>query len=414
MSLKRRKFIRIISYLVALSVVFAVSGISSEKARADYEGTLERVRLESLNSLTEYAREMSSGLRLLAVSADDSLTDSAAYVCARAVGATGCLGSFNSEKIYNISTFLSGAYDFAESFSGNEESRKTAVMLSDYSLALHYHLSDLTNAVMGGEYSLSEHGKLYKKDHKPYFEDILDFENGNEAELFRLISPTSSVRRNYTFLDGLENVSAEDAKEEASRATGINPALWRGGESTFESGLEIYILTCGDVRVDVSKRGGILLGIINPLPCNEAVYSVKDSLDKTRELLSAEGYENMRAIKISQSDFTAIFEFVPEVNGILLLTAKINVEICLSSGKITYYDAKEYVRHYRSDIHSANGIPEVGRLLPSNLTLTETLLCIADIDGSERLCCLAVCEFENDKVLVYIDYHSMKIVKTEI
>ena len=111
---KRRKFIRIISYLIALCVVFAASGLFAAKAKSDYESALERVRFEGLASLTEYSREISSGLRLLAVSTGDSLADSRAYVSSRAVGALGSLGCFESKNVDNLIRVFSGLYDFSE------------------------------------------------------------------------------------------------------------------------------------------------------------------------------------------------------------------------------------------------------------------------------------------------------------
>lgn len=414
MTLRRRKFIRIISYLVALCVVFAVSGIFSQKAKADYESALERVRLDGLASLTEYSREISSGLRLLAVSAGDSLIDSSSYVSARAVGALGSLGCFYSEKVDNMNRFFSGVYDFSESFSGNEESRKAAVKLSDYAQEMYYHLSDLTNAVVNGEYTLTEYDSVYSKAEMPYFENELDFYNGTEDEIFSIITPASAEKREFIFFEGKESISADEAKNTASAITGISHALWRGGEITGDDGIEVYALICGDTAVDICKTGGAVKRIIDPLPCKESVYNVEDARKKAVAFLADNGFENMVTISAAKEEFTAGFVFAPQINGVLLLTAKIEVDICLASGKVTYYDATDYIMRYRTDIAAVNGIPEVENLIPQLLTLKKVFLCVDDINGAERLCCLAVCSFDGDTVYVYIDYYTLKIIKTRM
>lgn len=412
MAVRRRKFIRIISYLIALCIVFAASGVFTARAKADYESALGRVRLEGLASLTEYSREMSSGLRLLAVSAGDSLVDSSSYVSARAVGALGSLGCFYSEKVENLTRFFSGVYDFSESFSGSEESRKAAVKLSDYAQEMYYHLSDLTNAVVSGEYTLTEYDSIYRKSEVPYFEDELDFLNGSEDEVFGIIAPASAEKKQSSFFAERESISADDAKNTASSVTGISRALWRGGEVGSDNGVEIYSLTNGDIEVDICKAGGVIYRIINPQPCADAVYGIEDARKKAVDFLKIHGFDNMTEIDSDEKSFTAGFVFAPEINGVLLLTAKLEIDICLSSGAVTYFDSSDYIRCYRTDIAAVGGSPDISRFIPQMLTLKKALVCIADIDGTEKLCRLAVCSFENDKVYIFIDYYSLRIIKT--
>ncbi len=411
MTVRRRKFIRIISYLITLCIVFVASGVFTARAKSDYESTLERVRLEGLSSLTEYSREISSGLRLLAVSAGDSLADSSSYVSARAVGAMGSLGCFYSEKVYNLTRFFSGVYDFSEDFSGSEESRKAAVKLSDYAQEIYYHLSDLTNAVLNGEYTLTEYESIYEKSKVPYFEDELDFHSGAEEEISGIIEPVASGAGGNIFLEGKESVSVDEAKQKASDATGVQPALWREGENT-DCGLDLYAFTCGDTEAEVCRAGGILYGVTNPQPCDVVVYSVADARKKAVEFLKIHGFENMTEFYVKQEMFTVGFVFVPEINGVMLLAAKIEIEICRASGKTTRFNAAEYIKRYRTDISAPNGTPEVSSVLPYGLTAEKTLVCVADIDNREKLCVLAICPFENNKVYIFIDYYTQKIIKT--
>lgn len=407
---RRRKFIRIISYLVALCVVFAATGVFTAKAKTDYESTLGRVRFEALVSLTEYSREISSGLRLLAVSSGDSLTDSSAYVCARAVGAMSALGCFYIEKVENLTSFFSGAYDFSEGFSGNEESRRAAVKLSDHAQEIYYHLSDLTNAVSGGEYTLTEYDSIYRESDVPYFEDELDYYG--DDEIYGIISSASAGNNTSLFLCGRESVSVDEAKKTATGVTGINTALWRNGETGNIDGIEIYALKNGDTEVDICKSGGVIYKIINPQPCESAVYGIDDARKKAAEFTENHGFENMTEIKSAENIFTADFVFVPEINGIMLLPAKIEISICLASGEVTYFDASSYIRHYRADVAAVDSVPDIEHLFPETLEYERSLMCIAEIDGAEKLCILAVCGFEDDKVYVFIDYYSLKIIKT--
>ena len=241
----------------------------------------------------------------------------------------------------------------------------------------------------------------------------MDFSNGREDEIFNLITPAAAVRRNFSFLDGKESISVETAMKKASDSTGVSPALWRGGLKN-SNGQEIYSLTYGNIEADISKAGGILCRLINPQPCSESIYNTEDLKAEAEKFLSVQGYRDMIVIFSSEDEFTVSFSFAPMVNGVLLLTAHTEIDLCRSNRAVTYFDALNYIKNYRSNVHIASEMPKTDNLIPKNLLLNETVVCVADIDGNEKLCCLAVCSFGRDKVHIYIDYYSLKIIKTRM
>lgn len=393
--------------------MLAASGFFSQRAKASYEETLGRVRLTNLTSLCEFSRDISGGLRLLAVSADNSLADSAAYVRARAMGAIGCLNTFDSENVENISRFLNGAYSFAEDFSGSDSQRKTAVLLSDYAQGIYYHLNDVSSAVMNGLYSLIEYSNPYSSTQLPYFEEYVDFANGDEKEIFEMITPVSARAGGYSLLAGKEKISEDAARNTASKVVDINSALWRESES-LQTDIEVYSLAYGDIAVYICKTGGMLCRLVNPMPCARAFYSLEEAEKKAEDFLKQQGFINLTVINREKSEFTASFLLAPEVNGILLLTAAVELDVCLASGEITYFDASEYIKNYRSDLSFNLGSPDLSGILPPNLVLNGVVNCLVNIDGRERLCYLAVCSFQGDTVLLYIDSSEFKVIETQI
>lgn len=408
---KRRKFIRTVSYVLALCVVLAVAGGFSGNAKASYEETLEKVRFKALSSLCEYMHELSGGLSLLAVSQGDAIADSAGYVNSRAAAAIGSAACFESEKTVNINRFLEAVFELSQNFSGNEQSRETAAGFSDYAEELYYHLSDLSAAVMDGKYSLSEYGSVYSSGKKPYFEDYLDYTNGRENEIFAKTASIRTAYGHYAVLEGEETVSLAQAKKKAGEIIGIEGVLWREGERSTRNGAEIYSLTHGDTAVEICKSGGALCRLVNPLPCNKSTYSGGDALLKAEEFVKNQGYRADKLIGCIINSFTADFYFTPEVNGALLLTAPIEISVCLSSGEITFFDASEYIKNFREDIYAPDAVPDLSSLLSDNLVIEKTAVCLAEIDGRERLCYLAICPFEGEELWIYIDYSEFKVIK---
>ncbi len=408
---RRRKFIRVISYLTAACIVFAASGIFTAHAKAKYEETLEKVRFTSLVSLCEYCHYISSGLRLLAVSADDAIIGNAEFVCSNSMAAQSCLSAFDTEKTKNISRFISGVYGFAESFLGTDSQRESAKKLSEYGREIYYYLSDLSTGIVAGIYSLSEFGSVYFNDEKPYFEDYLNFSNGEEKDIFSIISPAAATKQGLFVLDGKEHISADSARETASGYIKINPALWR--ESEADGDVEVYSFYHGDTAVEICKNGGILCRLVNPLPCHAAEFGIDDAMKKAEKFLVRCGYGNCVAVETEKSEFTAEFLFVPRINGILLLTAEIRVEVCLSTGETTFFDASEYIENFRNDIYAETEIPDFSGRLPPNLIMEKADICYADIGGKEQICYIADCIFEGEYVRVYIDYNTLKVLRVE-
>ena len=403
MSVKRRKFIRTVSYLLAVCVVIAATGYFSFRAKASYEATLERVRFDGLSSLCEYMHEISGGLNLLSVSAGESVADSAAYVGARALGARGSASSFEPVKLENINRFIDYVYDFSQSFSGGEGERKKAAELSDYAEEIYYHLSDLSVAVMNGAYRLNEFGSIYSRSENPFFENYIDYSNGDEDSLFAV---EASVKQIFA---GGETLTVEQTREKAERLTGIKSVLWREGESNEL----VYSLFHGDMAVEICRNGGAIIRFINPLPCAERVLNESDALGKAKVFLRKCGYENLTTFTAEMQTFTAHFVFAPEVNGVLLLTSTVSVSVCLASGGITYFEGEKYAKNFRTDIYGEE-IPDISSVMPSNVSFEKAVICLAEIDGRERLCVLALCGYADGKVQFYIDYNTCKIIKTAV
>lgn len=410
---KRRKFIRTVSYLLALCLMAAVAGGFSGMAKESYEKTLEKVRFEALNSLCEYMHELSGGLSLLSVSQGDAVADSAGYVGARSAAAIGSAACFDSEKTVNLNRFLNAAYDLSQSFSGNDSTRNAASEYSDYAEELYYHLSDLSSAVMDGKYSLSEHGSVYSAQKKPYFEDYLDYSNGKEGEIFAQAALVSVSYGHCAVLQGMETVPIEYAKKKAGGIIGVDAVLWREGEAKRESGFEVYSLFHADSEAEICKSGGLLCRLVNPQPCGKAVFSARDALTKAKEFVKNQGCAAGELIGSAVGALEADFCFVPKVNGVLLLTAPVMVSVCFSNGEITFFDASEYIKNYRDNMRVSAVVPDVSGMFPDDLTVEKAFVCFAEIDGRERLCLLAVLSEKDEKFTAYIDYSEFKIIKME-
>ena len=344
---------------------------------------------------------------MLAVSSENSFDDSASYITARLMGAKACLNSFDSENVKNTEKFINTVSGFVGSFSGSKDERKIAIYLSEYAQEVYYHLNDVSSAVLNGVYSITEYGSIYKNETTPYFEEYVDYSNGNEKELFNAAMPASSTE---TVSFSEDKITKDEAKEIASLVAGVNPALWRDNESDL--GIKVHSFYHGDVSVDISESGR-LCRYINPLPCKKAVYSADECENKATEFLVKYGFENMVEAETKTGDFVASFLCYPEINGVLLMTSPVRIEICRASGETVYFEAADYVKNFRANVPKPQDMSDISEVLPENIKAEETRFCLKEIDGREKLCILAVCEFESYRYRLYIDPETLKILKTE-
>lgn len=404
MSIKRRCFVRVISYLVVACVIVAASGLFSQRAKAGYEETLGKVRMANLGSLSEHFRDISAGLRLLAVSTENSFSDSSSYVEARIMGAKSCLNGFNDKKTKNIRAYLDALDKFMQDFSGTSEKRKIAIYLSEYAREVYYHLGDVSSAVMNGAYSLTEYGSVYRNDGIPYFEDFLDYSNGDEKELFGAAAPAlANERVSYS-----DEVTEEIAMETAGKAVGLNPCLWRKNKEISDC----YSFYHGDTLVNVAKSGEICK-IINPMPCKAAKLTLEEAENIAIEFLADLGYENISASGREKSQFTASFLFYPQINGVLLMTCPVYADVCLSNGMMTYMDSNEYLKNYRNDIYPPEKLPDISGYIPEDVIISDSRYCLKEINQRETLCIMTECSYDGYDYYIYTDLQTFRILKTE-
>lgn len=411
--MKKRRIIRIISYISAFAVVFAASGMLLNKAKAAYEDVLGRVRLSGLTSLCEYVHDMSSGLRILAVSANENVSDAAAFVTSRTMGALGSIACFESVNTENIATFLNGVMGFAEKFSDSidEEQRKTALDFSDYAQELYYHLSDVANAVVSGEYSLVENKEIYKKSDAEYFENKLDFANGRENEIFSYFAD-ASAKVMQTYDKAL--ITEQEAKENAAAFLDIHAQLLRSdGEKNYK-GVQIYRFYHNETTVNVCRYGGGICSVETSHLCTGSELSFVQAEKAAESLMKKLGCGDFEIIHSENNDFSVRFVMAPVINGILFLPATVNTEICLGECAIIGFDASGLALNYPANLEKLTETADVSKVIPENLVFQKSSICYAEIDGAEKYCYLAECLFGDEKVFIFIDYYSLRTLKTVI
>lgn len=401
--IRRRSFIRTVSFLLAAVVSLTAAASEASRAESEHGEALEKIRLSGLISLCEYSSQLSAGLRALAVAADGITAEPAAYVASRAVGAKSSAVCFDEGATENIVAFFDGVYEFALDYPDipDENLRMTAIGLSDYAEELYYHLSDISNAVMNGEMT------LFREKSAEFFENSLDFTNGTENELFSQAANTSVHTRAVT-----AKITLEAAKEAASELFGINSALWRGGDIESDGETEVFCFEYGEISVKVAAESGKIAAFAVVRTCSAAQIDADTASKAAADFVASLGFPEMREIGRNEREFRTEIELAPCEDGILYLNSSVRVAVCRCCRKIIRFDCTDYIENYRK-IEAINTAADLSELIPQGFALTGQTLCVENIGGRARLCFLAECEFHGVNARLFYDYFSLEPLKSE-
>lgn len=371
------------------------------------------MRLSGLASLCKYVQDISMSLRLLAVSSDEKVSESAAVAYAKILGAQGSIACFENVKTENISAFLSGTASFSQGFSDNiisGEEREKALAYSDYAQEMYYHLSDVANAVISGEYLLFEAEEIYSKNTAEFFENHLDFSNGTEKELFSGFE-SASVQTKAT-QNQKQEITVWEAKERAADFLSVQSRILRDKGEEEINGLQTYRFVHNGISVNVCKYGGEICRFVDSHICISGEMTHNQAREKAEAVMKKVGCRDYEILTSQKNCNTSYFVFAAVEKNVLLLDATVKIEVCAGDGKIILYDAVNFCNNYPATVSETIENADVSSLLPDNLTFVKSNICCVTIDGKERYCHLVQCLLGQEKVFVFIDCHSLKTLET--
>lgn len=392
----KRTTVRIAAYAAAAITVITVSGLTAAAERKKYCEALESIRLPALSALCEYAEDISSGLKIMSVSSDESLEDVRAFVKERASAASAGLYCFDAEKTQGISRLFSSAYALADSYTPPDSAK--AAELSEISEKAFYKLDRLVSGVLYREYSLLE-----TQDN--FFENELDMDFDGDFAL-------SSGTENASPAAAGAGIGREEAAKRAGEILDTDPVLWREDESTENDAAGTYGFYHGDTRIKICRADGRVYSFQHPLPCRTRQYEPEEAELIARNFLESQGITRVVLCDSYASEFTASFVFAPVNGDAALLMSKVIIDVCLASGKLTAYDASEYIRNYSPDMTAQDVSPDLESLLPAGAEERGRLLCFCEIKNRVRLCYRVRCLFRGEYYYLFYDYYTLKNVMT--
>ncbi len=407
----------------ALLILTAMN--SARLKNLEREGEIQRQKY--LSELCESLDSMTVSLnKSLCTSTAEMLRENGNDLVKQAAVAKVSLSGITDETIITdeIFKFLSQAGDYAlylsgkENFSLTKEEREKLKALYEYSKYLSDSLEQISTDYYSGRVaftkkvnnllsSAEDEGISFSES----FSDVQQTMGDYPTLLYDGPFADAMVNKKALGLKG-DEITADEARKKAAEyleceAEGLKR------EADTESEIGLYCFSCGERTAGITKKGGMLCYMTDPVYAGEAAISTDEAVKRGREYLKKAGFtENVRETYYSTYDGICTVNYAYEKDGITFYSDLIKVSISLETGKAVELDSRGWLMNHRERrIKEAMlSAEECRSLLTPYLTFISARLAFIPLEtGEETLCYELHCrDAEGQEALVYINAESGK------
>ncbi len=161
-------------------------------------------------------------------------------------------------------------------------------------------------------------------------------------------------KREPSLIKDMPEISENEAKEKASQLLGlpadelISDGMRKEGTSeiySFHRDFDGY-----STYADVTKSGGKLLRIISSREVKNAKYTVKEAVEKAKDILLESGFENMKETYHIRYGNSLTINFAATENGTVLYPDLVKVTMALDDMSILNLDASGYIMNHKERV----------------------------------------------------------------
>ena len=428
----RRARVLAVSFTAA---AFAVTGGAALKshARAEaYRNIVNNTYQHAFAELTTAVAEMDAALQKSAYATSQPLL---AQLCTelfgRAMSAQMAIGElpYGNVELAQTASFVAKVGDYAAALSKStaaggettEEEKESLRALAAASGQLSQMLQDLQADIHGGTITLEDLEQAEARLAQAQgaggdaagssFQDVeADFPEVPTLIYDGPFSEHLSTRRQPRALEGLEEVTQEEAKAAAAAFMGLKPEIFTS-VSTGEGAIPYWgfsaVVDGGEVYLEVSRQGGKVTELMNSRPVGEASLTAEEGVQTARTFLAEQGYGDMEpSYYINQSNILTV-NFAARQGEVLCYPDLIKVAVALDNGSIVGFEADGYLMNHAQRTLEAPAVlaEEAQAVLDPALECLSHQLAIIPTGGKyEVLCHEFKCRLEDGRhYIVYVN-----------
>ncbi|NLT57530.1 MAG: hypothetical protein GXX99_01025 [Clostridiales bacterium] len=390
MTIKKRTLIRILSYSLALAAMLGGTALFQIRMGQAYQLLMENSYRRALSDVTRSLDEMEEGFHAgLVMSSPEQVGTAALKLVSASAGGKAALDCLPiaDDSLSAISLYLSQIGEYAGTLAKeavtkkalSSESRETLNQLMAYNKRLQELLGQVEQLASEGEALMPVvSGGLFDRQRwqspsasyataaAPAAGNGLLSRLGGKAQAAPSVTslmadglpegaPTLMYDGRYSAhmleapayayaVDAAET-SAEDAKAIAAEFLGLSPsAMTTGGETS--GNLPTHLFSYGDVAIQVSSLGGQVVSMTNGREVGDAVLSVEEAHEVTKDFLASKGYQGMTRVSHSVADNVLTSEYAFEDKEVLYYPDSLSVSVALDKGDVVGFSAEKYLKSH--------------------------------------------------------------------
>ncbi len=208
-------------------------------------------------------------------------------------------------------------------------------------------------------------------------------------------------------LEGKEAVSEAQACAAAAAFCGLPEEslslTYQGGDA-----IECYSFSnAAGVSIDVTRLGGLVYRMSDPRPVQDASLTLEDAVERAAVFLEERGYGSMKESYYTRFENMLTINFCYVQDGVTIYPDLVKVSVALDDGGILGFESRGYLMSHRQRTLAADQVSQssVRSQIDSRLTILSSDLAVIPTDGkNEILCHEFICQTPDGMhVIVYIN-----------
>ncbi|MTH52197.1 germination protein YpeB [Bacillus mangrovi] len=245
----------------------------------------------------------------------------------------------------------------------------------------------------------------------------------SETDFGPSFTSLKTEKKGFEHLKG-EDITPEQAKQKAKEFASTEVDKLKVTNSGKGAGYEFYSVSMYDkkhkaeLNMDITKKGGYPIWLIQSRDIKEANISLNDASNNAVSFLKEHGFETEDLVlsESAQYDQTGVFSYVPNENGILLYPDTVRIKVAMDDGQIVGFSAKDFLAaHRKRDMPKPKLKEEQAREKISRKVMIQEsrLALITNELGEEVLCYEFLGTIEDDTFRMFINADSGMEEKVE-
>ncbi len=423
-----RRFVRIVTFTLALIVVIAGVSFSGYNLATRYRSTIELSYQQALNEFSDYVTSVQSAL----TKGEYASTHTSQYTMAvnlseDSLGAKSALSRLplTYGECEKLQKYLSQVGDFsnyiiAKLSRGEElsqEDKDSIIKLKEYAQELAPQIEDIATLYANGEVFLGQE-KTIESNLENLNEDISTFTLDKDFEqIDKDFEDYPSLVYDGPFSDQVQQ--KEPRMFEDTQVVSIDEALKIASdflnteeknlkyENTRKGNVQCYVFSKDEIYISVTVHGGYIEEMYKNVIVDEKKIEYLEAIKNAQEFLNEIGMKNMKESYYVTSGNICTINFASVQDDVVCYSDLIKVGVDLKTGEIVNYNAQGYImNHYDREIQN----PDI-ELIDAQLSLNEDLkietsqLTMIPTGGTQEVLCY---EFKcvsssEERILVYVN-----------